>query len=178
MVQRAFFSEPSGIFQRKLRRNRTLFSLGVVLIELWYWKCLKDYELKPKPRDAFDSGWTDLERADAIIDDLYEDALPKYCDVVRRCISGLDHREISLAKDDFKEEVHLKVFCPLEELSMVESCHRCVDYRYCTFTERYPSTDINERGLCVSKLVSYPPNGDWPTYFDPIAYVESRNRKA
>ena len=50
-----------------------------------------------------------------LIKRLYGDAGDIYGDVVRRCITGLDHKENQLENDEFKTEVYLKVLQPLEK---------------------------------------------------------------
>ncbi|KAF8249170.1 hypothetical protein K440DRAFT_223645 [Wilcoxina mikolae CBS 423.85] len=101
------------------RCNKTLFSLGVVLLELWFWKSLDELEREALSNNPESSGWTSAERsfetADRMVDKLHADALPLYSGAVRRCIRGLDYPQTSLSKDDFKKEVYHKVVCPLEE---------------------------------------------------------------
>ena len=53
--------------------------------------------------------------AQGLIDRLYGDAGDEYGDIVRRCITGLDHKETKLENDAFKNEVYLKVLQPLEK---------------------------------------------------------------
>ena len=86
-------------------------------MELWFWKRLEDLH---EDTDA-GSAITDLTdtrahaAAAARINELYDDAGERYSDAVRRCIFGLDHRELNLESDDFKREVCQKVIGPLEE---------------------------------------------------------------
>jgi len=99
--------------------NKTLFSLGVVLLELWFWKSLDELERDALSGIPESSGWTSVERsfetANRMLEKLRTDALHKYSDAVRRCIQGLEHPQTCLSKDDFKKEVYRKVVCPLEE---------------------------------------------------------------
>lgn len=99
--------------------NKTLFSLGVVLLELWFWKSLDELERDALTSIPESSGWTSVERsfetANRMVEKLHTDALQLYSDAVRRCIQGLDYPQTCLSKDDFKKEVYRKVVCPLEE---------------------------------------------------------------
>lgn len=97
-------------------QNQSLFSLGVILTELWYGKCLEDLQIETD-RNGFGgvSDMTDYITAKRLSNEISDDAGEKYGDAVRRCINGLDHRSPSLEKDDFKNEVHMKVVTPLVE---------------------------------------------------------------
>ncbi|KAI5844286.1 hypothetical protein BZA05DRAFT_173374 [Tricharina praecox] len=102
---------------RVVRCNRTLLSLGIVLLELWFWEKLEDLH-KRREGGGGTTGNTDTGAyaiADGLIPKLYDDALNIYGDAVRRCIRGLDHREITLENDDYKKEVCRVVIRPLEE---------------------------------------------------------------
>lgn len=100
-----------------VRCNRTLLSLGIVLLELWFWEKLEDIHRScygdGVPTSTTDTGAYVI--ADELITHLYNDALENYGDAVRRCIRGLDHRETDLEKDDYKREVCEKIIGPLEE---------------------------------------------------------------
>jgi hypothetical protein len=94
--------------------NQTLLSLGIILIELYYGKCLEECE----GVDGEYVGPGDGERrhsvAWSLVDFLYDDAGDLYGDAVRRCVRGLDHRESRLDKEGFKLEVFQKVLYPLQ----------------------------------------------------------------
>ena len=99
--------------------NKTLFSLGVVLLELWFWKSLDELERDELSSNPESSDWTSAVRsfvtAGRMVQKLHTDALPLYSGAVHCCIRGLSYPETSLSKDDFKKEVYHKVVCPLED---------------------------------------------------------------
>lgn len=97
-------------------QNQSLYSLGIVLMELWYGQRLEDLRIGTDGIGIGDvTDMTDYMTARRLIGAIPEDAGEKYGDAVRRCINGLDHRSSSLEKDDFKNEVHMKVVSPLVE---------------------------------------------------------------
>lgn len=97
-------------------QDQSLFSLGVILMELWYGKRLEDLQIETdRTGIGGASDMTDHITAKRLIDEVSEDAGEKYGDAVRRCINGLDHKFSNLEKEDFKNEVHMKVVSPLVE---------------------------------------------------------------
>ena len=121
VVCQAFTPKPS-ILEASTESNiiscsLSLFSLGIVLIELWFWRSVESFQAdKPPTYDSLE----DLDTARFItarklIKSLYGDAGDDYGDIVRRCIHGLDHKETQLENDEFKNEVYLKVLQPLEK---------------------------------------------------------------
>ena len=122
VVCQAFPPEPS-VFKASIRShitrcNLSLFSLGIVLIELWFWRGIESFEDKSQPYYSSSEETSDTARyhtAQRLIDELYGDVGVNYGDVVRRCIIGLDHKEIQLENDGFKNEAYLKVLQPLRE---------------------------------------------------------------
>ncbi|KAL4922422.1 hypothetical protein BDW62DRAFT_52832 [Aspergillus aurantiobrunneus] len=92
-----------------------LFSLGIVLIELWHWKPFS--QLKSHDENAMISHlqeYSDLLTADRLVKAM-DDAGPFYTDVVKRCIFGIDAARTSLEEDKFRDEVEEKIMFPLEE---------------------------------------------------------------
>jgi len=91
LVHRAFTSD-SPMPQRSIdhesrviRCNKSLFSLGIILVELWYWESLESFQT----RFGGEGGTPDMAEyctAVRLIDDLYGDAGDSYGDIVRRCI--------------------------------------------------------------------------------------------
>ena len=93
--------------------NMSLFSLGIVLIELWFWRNVESFQA-----DTLQAGDPDTAifiTAVGLIETLYEVAGIKYATSVRHCIRGLDHQEPRLENSEFMNEVYLKVLQPLEE---------------------------------------------------------------
>ena len=121
VVRQAFTPEPSAPEPSMEPRNiiscnLSLFSLGIVLIELWFWRSVESFQADEPQAYHFleDLDTTRYITADRLIEKLYRDAGDIYGDIVRRCIKGLDHRETHLENEGFKNEVYLKVLQPLE----------------------------------------------------------------
>lgn len=96
--------------------DQSLFSLGVILLELWYGQRLEDLWIKTDGNGiGCMTDMTNYVTARRLINEISEDAGEKYGDAVRRCIIGLDRTYASLEADDFKNEVHKKVVSPLVE---------------------------------------------------------------
>ena len=116
VVCQAFSSDSSvpaaSIESRFIHHNRnpSLFSLGIVLIELLFWKSVESLQAEELGSDKASE-----YIAPSLIDKVYRDACDNYGDSVRRCINGLDHKEIKLENEGFKNEVYLKVLRPLEK---------------------------------------------------------------
>ena len=120
VVHQSFTPDPpileASIESRIISCNLSLFSLGIVLIELWFWRSEESFQAhKPQPYCCpEDLDTARFVTARRLIDRLYEDAGEDYGSIIRRCIIGLDHRETQLENDGFKNEVYLKVLQPLE----------------------------------------------------------------
>lgn len=110
--------------QTPRRADESLLSLGIVLIELYYgWTLAKCVEENIEPDSqgvlaTFTNNPLDEQIrhdwADALVDNLYDDAGDDYGEAVRRCIRGLDHRESSLTKDAVKVKMYQDVIGPLK----------------------------------------------------------------
>jgi len=98
--------------------NQRLYSLGIVLIELWHWKgfeCLRRVALPgPGITDNGDGSGNEYFAALRLAKQLYQDAGASYGEAVRRCIQGLDTSETSLENDEFKDKVYSEIVRPLE----------------------------------------------------------------
>lgn len=94
--------------------NPSLFSLGIILVELWFWKCVESLQAdKCQERDPDMARFT---TAYGLINQLNEGAGAKYGNSVWHCICGLGTQEPGLEKyNEFKNEVYLKVLQPLEK---------------------------------------------------------------
>ncbi|CAG7996329.1 unnamed protein product [Penicillium salamii] len=88
-----------------------LFSLGVVLLELWYGKVLES--LKNEDERNMPPQFSDPLCARRLTDELV--CGPYFKNAVLRCICGLDAIYTSLEEDAFRDEVEEKIVCPLEE---------------------------------------------------------------
>ena len=113
IVHHNFTSEPSPKKLTIVCSDLSLFSLGIVLIELWFWKCVESFKDDECQEGNLDTA--KFMKASEQIAKLYEEAGVKYADSVRRCIHGLDHKESRLENNEFKSEVYLKVLRPLEK---------------------------------------------------------------
>ena len=110
--------------------NKTLLSLGIVLLELWFWKdldagdtstaisTLPDPNSQPQSKHIPTISAFRDKRANAEqhLDHLSVDALPPYSHAVKVCIHGLTHlHETSLSDDNFMAEAYRLIVNPLEE---------------------------------------------------------------
>lgn len=104
----------------RIIRNRTLYALGVSLIELWYKTPIqKLHKLEDGPLKTGDARidlMTEFNTADRLVDELYYEAGGKYGDAVRRCIRcDFDRRASSLEDAAFQKDVYQGVVSQLKE---------------------------------------------------------------
>ena len=85
--------------------NSMIFSLGIVLIELYYWKPWKVLQGPRTKHDAL------VELAE----ELSERAGQDYQAAVQRCIQGLAQGRRKLEEEEFKKKVYEEIVTPLEE---------------------------------------------------------------
>jgi hypothetical protein len=125
---RRSFARPGAIVQPQIPENATkkspfshtnksLFSLGIILIELWLGQRLQDLpEFASAPNGDHEYGTDDTECdvANQLIPRIEDEAGAMYGGAVRRCIRGLDYTATSLEDPGFKNEVHFKVVAELE----------------------------------------------------------------
>ncbi|KAI5785805.1 hypothetical protein EDC01DRAFT_189016 [Geopyxis carbonaria] len=105
--KRTSTSQPQNTGETLIQYNKSIFSLGIILVELWYGKGLQEpaspvANIEPETKDHINK----------IIE--HEDAGVPYGEAVRRCIRGLDHKFTDLDEEDFKNTVHKMVVTPLE----------------------------------------------------------------
>jgi hypothetical protein len=98
-------------------RNKSVFDLGVLLIELCFNKSLEQIQT---PDDLDDDGkvnsYTSLATANRLIPKVYDEAGIRYGDAVRRCIRcDFDQREETFESDEFRQAVYQRVVVPLED---------------------------------------------------------------
>lgn len=97
-------------------RNQTLFTLGILLIELLYGKSIEELQ---SPRDLDCQGtpgvvWCTAERL--IEEEIEYEAGPRYLDAVRRCIRcDFNKKDLSLDNEEFQLAVFEGVISPLEK---------------------------------------------------------------
>jgi hypothetical protein len=91
--------------------DKNLFSLGLVLVELWYRKRLED--LRSSNNNQLHDH-LDYTTAVQRIKEIEDQAGPMYSTAVRRCIRRLDCTVQSLDNEGFKEQVHEQVMSQLE----------------------------------------------------------------
>jgi hypothetical protein len=101
---------------RRVIRNQTLFTLGVLLIELLYGMSMEELQIA---RDLECQGtpgvvWCTAERL--IDEEIALEAGKLYCDAVRRCIRcDFNRQSSSLDDEDFQQAVYNDVVTPLEK---------------------------------------------------------------
>jgi hypothetical protein len=101
---------------RRVIRNQTLFTLGVLLIELLYGSSIEDLQT---PHDLDSEGtpgavWCTAERL--INEEIELEAGPLYSDAVRRCVRcDFNKKNFSLDDEEFQQAVYEGVVAPLEK---------------------------------------------------------------
>jgi len=109
-------SEATSTTPCLLRYDRSLFSLGIILIELLIGKRVEDLPEYPEDSYQLDDN-AEYQTADRLITsgrvDMEADTI--YGSALRRCIRGLDCNATSLEDDGFKHEVQVKVIAELEK---------------------------------------------------------------
>jgi len=93
--------------------NKSLYCLGIVLIELWFQKDLNDLRDDPGPMSDEEQFLTAYKQ----ITQLEQSAGATYAGAVRCCIlgSGLGDGKPDLREPQFQREVHNKIISPLED---------------------------------------------------------------
>ena len=95
-------------------RNETLFTLGVLLIELWYGKSIEELQI-PADRDCEGTPGVAWCAADRLVDEIEFQAGKRYSEAVRRCVRcDFDRRDISLDSESFQQAVYNGVVALLE----------------------------------------------------------------
>ncbi|KAF8244138.1 hypothetical protein K440DRAFT_663669 [Wilcoxina mikolae CBS 423.85] len=94
--------------------NKTLLSLGIILVELWFGRRLEEIEETPQQPssdniDNIDN--TEYDSADRLLGKIED---PTYSNATRRCIRGLDFMATTLDDEGFKNEVYIRVVSELE----------------------------------------------------------------
>ncbi|KAF7507807.1 hypothetical protein GJ744_010108 [Endocarpon pusillum] len=100
---------------RTVIRNRLLFSLGVMLLELAYQSPLKTLQ-QPSDNDDHESQNTDYYTADRVRHDAASILGPRYAEVIRKCIQCDFGHGDDLGTTKLQEGFYQDVICELEEL--------------------------------------------------------------
>ena len=118
VVRRAFIPGPSvpeaSIESCLIRCNQSLFSLGIVLIELWFWRSVESFQTD-ESQALVNSDTARYTIVRELIGRLYGEAGNNYGAIVQQCVYGIVHQEIRLEDNAFKNEVILRVLQPLEK---------------------------------------------------------------
>jgi hypothetical protein len=93
--------------------NKCLFSLGLVLLELWFGQRFEDI-CASKSLVCQDEN-TKYASAFTLIKTVPEEAGRMYESAVRRCIKGIDHPESNLENGRYKNQVHEQILRELED---------------------------------------------------------------
>lgn len=111
-TSQSLFLPTSGFFARV--RNPSVFALGIVLIELWYGRALRDLGATSNIQGPYHDEIAEFIRAKAL--EIYREAGEWYGDAVRRCIfCEFDQRDTSLETNKMIDGVHQGVYIPLLE---------------------------------------------------------------
>ncbi|KAF8417840.1 hypothetical protein EV426DRAFT_706577 [Tirmania nivea] len=111
-------STDQEVFDWPLLCNRSIFCLGITLIELWHWKSIDQLQEAPVGYENGFLGALEVLNAQRMVPDLFDTAGVAYGMAVRGCIMGLpsDRKpDPRLEREDFKNEVYRKIVCPLED---------------------------------------------------------------
>ncbi|KAF2740112.1 hypothetical protein EJ04DRAFT_559137 [Polyplosphaeria fusca] len=97
-------------------RNQTLYTLGILLIELWYGKPINQLK-KPSDLDCQGTPGVEWCTADRLVEnDIEFEAGKRYSDAVRRCIRcDFDRKDTSLDNEGFQHAVYDGVVALLEK---------------------------------------------------------------
>ncbi|KAF2658683.1 hypothetical protein K491DRAFT_676272 [Lophiostoma macrostomum CBS 122681] len=111
----AIATTPASRAACRVIRNQTLFTLGILLIELWYGKPIEELQ-QPCDLDCQGTPGVTWCTADRLIETEFEfEAGKRYSDAVRRCIRcDFDRSDMSLDNENFQKAVYQGVVALLE----------------------------------------------------------------
>jgi len=89
--------------------NPSLYSLGIVFLELWHWQTFSSLYKSSAGR------LSELEFSYHLSEALFEEAGHEYAMAVRRCIRGFEMRETNFEDGSFRRKVYQDVLGLLEE---------------------------------------------------------------
>lgn len=92
--------------------DKSLFSLGIVLVELWFGQCIEN--LRGPRSSAFDES-ADYETAQDYIGKVFTTAGEAYGLAVSRCLGTMQCSTKSLEDITFKNKAHSEIVCLLEK---------------------------------------------------------------
>lgn len=97
-------------------RNKSIFDLGILLIELCFNKSLEQLREPEDLNNGKPNAYTDFSTANRLIQSVYNEAGNRYGDAVRRCIRcDFDQREETFESNEFRQAVYHRVVAPLED---------------------------------------------------------------
>ena len=107
-----------ALAQRPLVKcDASLFSLGIVLVELWFGECIEDfpeYHKATAHHEVSSSDNAEYQTADILLRKINQNEGLIYGNAVRRCIRGLDCTATNLEEDELKNKAHSHVVYELE----------------------------------------------------------------
>ncbi|KAF2005541.1 hypothetical protein P154DRAFT_518305 [Amniculicola lignicola CBS 123094] len=97
-------------------RNQTLFTLGILLIELWYGKSIEELQTTADLNCQGTPGVTWCTAQRLVENEIEFEAGKRYSDAVRRCIlCDFDRKDVSLDEEGFQQAVYEGVVALLEK---------------------------------------------------------------
>jgi len=101
--------EPANKVQAVIGCNKSLYSLGIVLLEIWHWQTFESLYQSTAHR------LSELSFSYLLSEMLFEDAGLEYATAVRRCIRGFEMRETDLEDESFRRKVYQDILGLLEK---------------------------------------------------------------
>lgn len=97
-------------------RNSLLYSLGILLLEIGYWKKWEDLSRSWESEDRFQNQYTQFFQARKFLKSGNSDMGPRYDGIVEQLIECDFGCGDDLSKDPLQKAVHRDVICELDEL--------------------------------------------------------------
>jgi len=102
--------QPANLAKSVIGCNDSLYSLGIVLIEIWYWQTFSSLY------NSSASGQSEWFFSYQLSEKLFEDAEHEaYAQAVRGCIRGFEKRGFDLGDDSFRSKVYQDILGVLED---------------------------------------------------------------
>ena len=100
--------EPANQATKVIGCNQSLYSLGIVLLEVWHWQTFSSLH------SSSASGLSEMLFAQELSEKLFEEAGEQYAMAVRRCIRGFEMKGTDLQEDSLRDKAYQGIFRPLE----------------------------------------------------------------